>query len=63
MKIMNSFVSECLKSGKPSSLLGDVFFHFKCENCGDNGEEELQRMKMQWWVTVFVLCIQILRTK
>lgn len=41
------FHIECLKSGRPSSLEGDIFFNFKCVHC-TGGEEELNRIKLQW---------------
>ena len=40
--------SDCLKSGKPSLLVGDVFFHLVCSDCSTSGEEEVERIKMQW---------------
>lgn len=43
-----SLTAECLKSGKPSNLAGDVFFHLVCDHCSDTGQEELIRMKLQW---------------
>ena len=38
----------CLKNGRPSELLGDIFFDFTCCNCSPNGLEECQRIKLQW---------------
>ncbi|KAK3604494.1 hypothetical protein CHS0354_001174 [Potamilus streckersoni] len=46
-KCKKKFHSVCLKSGLPSTLKGDFLFHFKCEVCGD-GEEEFERMRLQW---------------
>uniref|UniRef100_T1J5P7 N-acetyltransferase domain-containing protein n=1 Tax=Strigamia maritima TaxID=126957 RepID=T1J5P7_STRMM len=42
----NYFHPNCLKSGSPSPLVGDIFFHFRCKNCAS--EEQCIRMKLQW---------------
>lgn len=44
-----SFVVDCLKSGAPSSMVGDVFFNFTCTDCAEDGQEDVNRMKMQWF--------------
>lgn len=41
---------DCLKSGAPSSMVGDVFFNFTCTDCAEDGQEDVNRMKMQWFV-------------
>lgn len=41
---------DCLKTGTPSSMVGDVFFNFTCSNCAEDGQEDVKRMKMQWFV-------------
>ncbi|VDH93068.1 Hypothetical predicted protein [Mytilus galloprovincialis] len=48
MKCRRQFHIDCLKTGKPSLLAGDVFFHLVCTECNNNGEEEVDRLKMQW---------------
>lgn len=40
---------DCLKSGAPSSMVGDVFFNFTCTDCAEDGQEDVNRMKMQWF--------------
>ncbi|XP_033737802.1 cysteine-rich protein 2-binding protein-like [Pecten maximus] len=49
-----NFHLECLKSGSPSSLVGDVFFDFTCAKCGEKHEEVVERMKMQWTQVVLL---------
>ncbi|OWF51734.1 cysteine-rich protein 2-binding protein-like [Mizuhopecten yessoensis] len=49
-----NFHLECLKSGSPSSLVGDVFFDFTCSKCGERHEEVVERMKMQWTQVVLL---------
>ncbi|XP_076309064.1 ada2a-containing complex component 2 isoform X2 [Tachypleus tridentatus] len=38
----------CLRKGRPSHLLGDVFFTFTCESCSEDNEEHCERMRIQW---------------
>ncbi|XP_022251313.1 cysteine-rich protein 2-binding protein-like, partial [Limulus polyphemus] len=38
----------CLRKGRPSHLLGDVFFTFTCESCSEDNEEYCERMRIQW---------------
>ena len=45
-------LTECIKSGSPSVLKGDLLFNFKCESCG-NGEEEFERIRLQWSVIIY----------
>jgi len=47
---MNKFgsVTDCLKSGKPSQLAGDIFFHFTCSDCDAAGIEKCERLKLLW---------------
>lgn len=49
---LSSLISfpECLKSGAPSAMVGDVFFNFTCSGCAEDGQEDVKRMKMQWCV-------------
>ncbi|KAJ8305911.1 hypothetical protein KUTeg_016456 [Tegillarca granosa] len=53
-KCQNQFHLECLKSGPPSTLIGDVFFNFTCVNCSADHEEDIERMKMQWTQVVLL---------
>ncbi|XP_067677238.1 cysteine-rich protein 2-binding protein-like [Haliotis asinina] len=48
------FHAACLETGKLSPLDGDIFYHFKCRCCGDEGKEEFERMKMQWLQVVML---------
>ncbi|XP_071118125.1 cysteine-rich protein 2-binding protein-like isoform X1 [Haliotis cracherodii] len=48
------FHAACLETGKLSPLDGDIFYHFKCRCCGDEGKEESDRMKMQWLQVVML---------
>ncbi|XP_069103885.1 cysteine-rich protein 2-binding protein-like [Argopecten irradians] len=49
-----NFHTDCLKSGPPSTLVGDVFFDFTCANCGEKQEEVVERIKMQWTQVVLL---------
>ncbi|XP_014774519.1 cysteine-rich protein 2-binding protein [Octopus bimaculoides] len=42
------FHPACLQNGRPSELLGDIFFEFTCSNCSPDNQELCQRVKLQW---------------
>ncbi|XP_064607453.1 cysteine-rich protein 2-binding protein-like [Liolophura sinensis] len=44
----------CLKSGRPSPLEGDILYQFVCEQCSESGEEEFERLKLQWLQVVML---------
>ncbi|XP_015906387.2 cysteine-rich protein 2-binding protein [Parasteatoda tepidariorum] len=44
----------CLKSGRPSSLAGDIYFLLTCERCSPDGQESIKRMKMQWTLVIML---------
>ncbi|XP_063221129.1 cysteine-rich protein 2-binding protein [Bacillus rossius redtenbacheri] len=47
--------SDCLKTSRfPSTLLGDVFFNFTCEECSPVGNEEFTRNKLSWLSVVVI---------
>ena len=41
-------VADCLKSGKPSQLAGDIFFNFTCADCNASEAEKCERLKLLW---------------
>ncbi|GFR06483.1 cysteine-rich protein 2-binding protein [Trichonephila clavata] len=48
------FHQSCLKSGRPSSLAGDIYFNFTCQNCSHSGTEVIQRKKLQWTLVIMI---------
>lgn len=38
----------CLKSGKPSTLVGDIFFTLTCASCSSDGSETCIRQNVSW---------------
>ena len=44
------FFSGCLKSGKPSALVGDLFFDLTCATCFVEGSESCTRQNLSWLV-------------
>ncbi|GFS67085.1 cysteine-rich protein 2-binding protein [Nephila pilipes] len=48
------FHLSCLKSGRPSSLAGDIYFNFTCQNCSGTGAEVVQRKKLQWTLVIMI---------
>ena len=41
----------CMKGEKPSVLLGDQLWLFRCAFCSPLGQETCTRPNLQWWVT------------
>jgi len=48
LAIVSVLVADCLKSGKPSQLAGDIFFNFTCADCDASGTEKCERLKLLW---------------
>ncbi|XP_054710670.1 cysteine-rich protein 2-binding protein-like [Uloborus diversus] len=48
------FHPACLKSGRPSDLIGDIYFKFTCSNCSPDGVEIVKRMKLQWTLVIIL---------
>ena len=46
--VFSIFSSGCLKSGKPSTFVGDVFFDLTCETCCLEGLESCTRQNLSW---------------
>ena len=46
-KCRRHFHVDCLRSGKPSPLEGDIFFSLICESCSGDGEK-ISRQQIQW---------------
>ncbi|XP_073259585.1 cysteine-rich protein 2-binding protein-like [Porites lutea] len=44
----------CLKSGKPSALVGDLFFDLTCANCSVEGSESCTRQNLSWIQAVYL---------
>ena len=40
--------SDCLKSGRPSTLVGDIFFDLTCGACSSDGLESCTRQALSW---------------
>ena len=38
------FLADCLKSGTPTTMCGDIFFEFVCVGCSETGQEKFERM-------------------
>ncbi|KAK6990648.1 cysteine-rich protein 2-binding protein [Biomphalaria glabrata] len=52
----------CIRSSQPSPLLGDTFFSFKCENCGDEKKEEFERINISWLNVVLLTLYNLQKT-
>ncbi|GFY48008.1 cysteine-rich protein 2-binding protein [Trichonephila inaurata madagascariensis] len=48
------FHLSCLKSGRPSSLAGDIYFNFTCQNCSHSSKEIIKRKKLQWILVIMI---------
>ena len=44
------FFSGCLKSGKSSALVGDLFFDLTCATCSVEDSESCTRQNLSWLV-------------
>ncbi|KAM7444653.1 Cysteine-rich protein 2-binding protein [Porites harrisoni] len=44
----------CLKSGKPSTLVGDLFFDLTCATCSVEGSESCTRQNLSWIQAVYL---------
>uniref|UniRef100_A0A0B6ZEZ0 N-acetyltransferase domain-containing protein n=1 Tax=Arion vulgaris TaxID=1028688 RepID=A0A0B6ZEZ0_9EUPU len=53
---------DCIRSAQPSPLLGDTFFHFKCDACGDAGKEEFVRSNISWHNVVMLALYNLHKT-
>ncbi|GFY23047.1 cysteine-rich protein 2-binding protein [Trichonephila clavipes] len=48
------FHQSCIKSGRPSSLAGDIYFNFTCQNCSHSSTEVIKRKKLQWTLVIMI---------
>jgi len=42
------YSSDCLKNGRPSTLVGDIFFDLTCAACSSDGLESCTRQALSW---------------
>ncbi|XP_071494380.1 cysteine-rich protein 2-binding protein-like [Diadema antillarum] len=53
-KCKNLFHLACLKTGKPTTLEGDIFFKVTCSDCNAPEEETVERIRLTWQQVVML---------
>nr|XP_058961076.1 cysteine-rich protein 2-binding protein-like [Pocillopora verrucosa] len=56
------FHLDCLKNGKPSTLVGDVFFDLTCASCSTDGSEICTRQHLSWLQAVYLTLYNLYST-
>ncbi|XP_078354545.1 cysteine-rich protein 2-binding protein-like isoform X2 [Oculina patagonica] len=56
------FHLDCLKNGKPSTLVGDVFFDLTCAACSSDGLESCTRQALSWLQAVYLSLYNLYNT-